>query len=347
MSSYLIIESDSLSIYKNLAIEEYLLEYVKEKNIKVLFLWQNKDCIVLGKHQNAYQECNIELLNQNQIDLARRITGGGAVFHDIGNLNFSIITSAQDYDRDKSMSLIQMALQSCGLITNLSGRNDILIDGKKISGNAYYKDAYIGLHHGTLLVDCNLDKMNALLNVDQDKMIRNGVKSIKSRVINLCDIEPRISVNMLKSAIKNMFLDIYTNELSRAVDITIADEDPMFQELYMKYKTKEWNYGLELPQLLLNRRAFSWGTVQIGYLIENHILTTIKIYTDYINSIFIKKMNAFLENQKIEDIMKYDFWEKNALVINEMDLVAQRDLFIFISELLLEEVRKEDTNGTI
>lgn len=342
MDSYLILESDSFSIYKNLAIEEYLLKYVKDRNVHILFLWKNKDCVVLGKHQNAFQECNIELIEKYHIDLARRITGGGTVFHDTGNLNFSIITSAQNYDKNKSMSLIQKALKSCNIKTDLSGRNDIMIQGKKISGNAYYKDSYIGLHHGTLLVNCNLAKMDELLNADIAKMARHGVKSVKSRVINLCDVKKGITVELLKDAIKENFSPVYTNDYTEYISIKDIEKEELYLRLYEKYISKEWNYEIETPKMLFKKKSFNWGTIEFGYIKENNILRRCKIYTDYINSIFIKGIISFLENKEMEDIRIYDLWDKNVTLNYETDAVARKDIFVFVNELLIEKKIEDD-----
>ena len=345
MGQYIILESDSTSIYKNLAIEEYLLNYIKNKNLTILFLWQNRDCVVIGKHQNAFQECNTDLLYIHKVDLARRITGGGAVFHDIGNLNFSIITSASDYNKDKSMLLIQEALQSCGFPTELSGRNDILIGDKKISGNAYFKDCSVGLHHGTLLVHCDLEKMDSLLNADMNKMARHGVRSVKSRVMNLNESNPEVTINTIKSAITDGFISFYGDDRSHSLHMADLYEDSIFLNFYEKYLSNEWNYGKELSPMRYHKCSFDWGTAEIGYLLENGVLTSAILYTDYINPVFINKFTTFLENKKIEDLKNNDFWDNNLVSNNEADLTVKNDLFIFLTKLLSLEMDAEGANG--
>ena len=174
-------------------------------------LWQNEPSVIVGRFQDIYSEINLEFINNNNIKLARRNSGGGAVYHDLGNLNYSfIIYNKKIYDFKYFAGFIIDALNKLGVTCELSGRNDILFNNKKFSGMAIYKHNNIILCHGTLLYDCDLNIMNKVLSVDnkilRDKLARHGVKSIKSRVINLKDYLINIKdINELKLKLQNNF----------------------------------------------------------------------------------------------------------------------------------------------
>ena len=142
--------------YKNLSIEKFLFDTVPEDTC-ILYLWQNKKTVVIGKNQNPWAECNCAVLSKDGGKIARRLSGGGAVFHDIGNLNFTFISSADNMDVQKNLKVIQRACGMAGIETEISGRNDILADGKKFSGNAFYNAKGKAYHHGTLLIKSNFD----------------------------------------------------------------------------------------------------------------------------------------------------------------------------------------------
>ena len=152
-----IIISEETEPYFNLALEEELLH--TEHTGTWLYLWQNKDTVVVGRNQNPYRECNIEYLHQNNICAVRRLSGGGAVFHDMGNLNYTFLSRDTEYDVQKQNSVIIEAIKRLGINAYCSGRNDILSYGKKFSGQAYYSENGYIYQHGTIMVDVNLEKM--------------------------------------------------------------------------------------------------------------------------------------------------------------------------------------------
>ena len=162
---------DKLKLYRgqsfdpffNLAVEEYLLQNTDE-GCCTLYLWQNQNTVVIGRNQNAFKECRTTLLEDEGGKLARRLSGGGAVFHDLGNLNFTFLVPTADYDLDKQLKVIELACEKLGVKVERSGRNDILADGRKFSGNAFYKNGPRAYHHGTLMVDVDREKMGRYLN---------------------------------------------------------------------------------------------------------------------------------------------------------------------------------------
>ena len=170
--------------FRNLAIEKNLT-FLTQEGQCILYLWQNHKTVVIGRNQNAWKECNVDALLADGGTLARRMSGGGAVFHDLGNLNFSFCVRKEDYDVDRQLEVIRQALHREGIEAVKSGRNDLLADGRKFSGNAFYKSGEFCCHHGTIMIDVNRDLIGRYLHVPERKLLSKGIASVQSRVINL------------------------------------------------------------------------------------------------------------------------------------------------------------------
>ena len=184
----------------NLAVEEYLLEQLSDDQI-ILYLWQNDNTVVIGRNQNPWQECKINDLEAEGGRLARRLSGGGAVFHDLGNLNYTLLFPKDRYNLDEQLTIVLNALSNLGIAAEFSGRNDIVYQGKKISGTAFYygpKGAYI---HGTILIDSNLNNLTSMLKVSAEKIKSKGIDSIRSRVMNLIEVKPQLTVSQVQDSI--------------------------------------------------------------------------------------------------------------------------------------------------
>ena len=179
--------SHTVNPHLNLAIEKILFDAVDDETV-ILYLWQNQNTVVIGKNQNAFSECRTELLRQEGGTLARRLSGGGAVFHDLGNLNFTFICSTDNLDVAKNMEVIRRACLLSGITAELSGRNDILASGKKFSGNAFYNSKGRSYHHGTLLINADMEKLDRYLTPPKAKLETKGIKSVRTRVINLSEL---------------------------------------------------------------------------------------------------------------------------------------------------------------
>ena len=173
------LETDSTDPYDNLALEEALLEEAAPGEC-ILYLWQNQNTVVIGRNQNCWKECAVEELEQSGGHLARRLSGGGAVYHDLGHLNFTFLASKEDYDLGKQMKVIQRAVKAFGLDAQKNGRNELTLDGKKFSGNAFYEAKGKCYHHGTILISADKEKAARFLNVDMQKLKSKGVESVRS-----------------------------------------------------------------------------------------------------------------------------------------------------------------------
>lgn len=270
-------ESNSFDPYLNLATEQYLMETVEE-DACILFLWQNQNTVVIGKNQNAWKECRTTLLEQEGGVLARRLSGGGAVFHDLGNLNFTFLLPQSEYDLDRQFSVISEAIAEFGLHTEYSGRNDMLAEGRKFSGNAFYKSGKQAYHHGTLLVNVDMEKLSRYLNPSKAKLQAKGVDSVRSRVVNLSELEPSITIPALKKAMVQGFEKVFGLPCHQLI---LSDTDMnAIEKLRIRNASWEWNFGQKLPFSIQFEERFSWGELQICLQIENGIVSAVKAFSD-------------------------------------------------------------------
>lgn len=277
--------------YYNLAVEQHLLETV-EDNCCILYLWQNKNTVVIGRNQNAWKECRTAELEADGVHLARRLSGGGAVFHDLGNLNFTFLVPTADYDLDKQLGVIIEACRVLGISAEKSGRNDILADGRKFSGNAFYEHENCSYHHGTLLINVDMSKMSKYLNPSIEKLNAKGVDSVRSRVVNLKELCPTLSIDEMKRQMTSAFERVYG---LRAEMISLGDMDAMtVEEIYHHNKSWEWNYGKNLLFTLEYSSRFNWGEIQLQIAVDCGIITDVAIYSDAMEWDFAKPLQKAL-----------------------------------------------------
>lgn len=302
-----VFESDSFDPYYNLAIEQFLLETVEEDTC-ILYLWQNANTVVIGRNQNAWKECRSALLEEEGGRLARRLSGGGAVFHDLGNLNFTFLMPQADYNLDKQMQVIQTAVESCGIPTERSGRNDILAEGQKFSGNAFYKNGRQAYHHGTLLVDVDKEKLGRYLSPSKKKLQSKGVASVRSRVVNLKELNPELTINKLKTALKTAFSGVYGAEADSILKSEL-DQNVILQ-LQQRNESWEWNYGREIPFTYEYEQRFEWGEVHIKVQVENGIIRQIKVYSDSMDWEVSSKLEENLIGSRFSEARLFDVFEK-------------------------------------
>ena len=286
--------------YLNLAIEEYIFENAKEETF---ILWQNNPCIVIGKNQNPYAEINIPLAKQRKIDVVRRITGGGAVYHDLGNLNYSFVspTHKNGIDFAYFTAPIIKALKSIGVECTLSGRNDLVLsDGRKISGNAQFSRGGRVLHHGTLLYNSNLDVLDELLSVDPEKLQSKAVRSARARVSNIAEqLSSPMHISDFILSIKRSVTEDYLSS-----EETAPSNADIFA-LRARNASSEWIYNdkdyLSVYSVIRKRR-FDFGSVECHVLLKGNLISEIKIIGDFFEKSSVNQLEAALRGMNVEEL---------------------------------------------
>lgn len=287
--------SKSTNAYENLAVEEYLFDNLRQ-GFFVFYLWQNKNTVVIGRNQNAYLECKVESLLDNGGKLARRMSGGGAVYHDLGNLNFTFIFNKDDYDLLKNFSAIILALKKFNINAVISGRNDMTVDNKKISGNAFLNVNNKVCHHGTLLVDADIKNMTKFLKVDKQKLLKNGVHSVKGRVSNLNEFNSYITVEKLKVELLSA-----VNEVFKPTEIINANIENV-EGLKQKFSSQTHIFGANASFLAKASERYDWGKVDIDYTVKSGRISNIDICTDSLEVESISAIKQQLVNCKIDEM---------------------------------------------
>lgn len=227
---YKYICSENTSPYYNLALERSLFDFVDEDTV-ILYLWQNSHNIVIGKNQNAYAECKVDEFIGAGGTLARRPSGGGAVYHDLGNLNFSIICKESIAKEHTYQRIVKEALRFFGIVSEFNGRNDLTVDDKKFSGNAFYIKDDVLCQHGTILINSDFKELSKYLTPDISKLERNHVKSVESRVVNLSEIADKITVESMKEAMI---------KATNAVRLGKAPTESKVEEYKKIFENDEW-----------------------------------------------------------------------------------------------------------
>ena len=283
-------ETGSTDPYYNLAFEEYIFDHYTEGDD--LILWQNDNTVVIGKNQITAQQVNAPFIEAHGVNVVRRMTGGGAVYHDLGNLNYSFITDDEEDDISSTLEVLARpiveALRGLGLSAEVSGRNDILIDGKKVSGTAQRASHGRILHHGTLLFDANKEMVAGALKVDQEKFRGKGIKSVKSRIGNIRDSLAALT----ESGAEDVPVDItsfwaYLKEAllgENAEPIRLSDDAlAAINELAgTKYRTYEWNYGRSPRFELTSRRYLPGGLLEVLANVRHDRIEAIKFHGDFL-----------------------------------------------------------------
>lgn len=265
--------------YRNLAIEKHLFDTVDGETL-ILYLWQNQNTVVIGKNQNAFSECRTELLREEGGHLARRLSGGGAVFHDLGNLNFTFICSTEDLDINKHMEVIREACRLAGIETELSGRNDILAGGRKFSGNAFYNSKGHSYHHGTLLISADTEKMTRYLTPPKAKLEAKGVKSVRARVVNLSELAPSLTCESMKGYLLSAFGSVYGITPQPHIDI----EEEKTATLAEFFGSWDYLYGSPLPFNVSCQARLSFGSVELQMQVSDGLIQSVRVYTDALDT---------------------------------------------------------------
>lgn len=268
----------------NLALEETLFEKAVQLRTGFLMLWSNSPVVVVGRYQNAAEEVNLTYLRTHGIRVMRRMSGGGAVYHDAGNLNYTIVTPAAGMLDVRSFGEPLVAfLRSMNVDAQLSGRNDVTVGGRKISGVAQYSREGVALHHGTILFDSDLDAVELALNVNAEKFQSKGFKSVRSRVTNLRPfLNAGFSIETFRQSFAVSLCEYYG---ARAVRRPNAEEESRAHALTaQKYRTDEWTWGKSPQFTLKTSRRFAAGTVQLGLAVSGGRVTQARVWGDFFSA---------------------------------------------------------------
>ncbi len=254
----------------------------------ILYLWQNENTVVIGRNQNPWKECKVKELEDSGGKLVRRLSGGGAVYHDMGNLNFTFLVTKDNYNVDRQLEVIIKAVNNIGIPALKSGRNDITVEGRKFSGNAFYASGDKCYHHGTILVDVDMPSLSKYLNVSKAKLKSKGVDSVKSRVANLNEYVSDLTIDRLKDELINAFGGVYGSRPVQIDDKQLAWDKLLEGE--KKFSSWEWKYGRKIEFSDSLERRFSWGDIELQLVVEGGIIKNCRSYSDALDTELIEKI---------------------------------------------------------
>lgn len=302
-------ETDSHEPAFNLALEEYLFCCVAENRAQellphgaqngIFILWQNGPSVIVGRHQNTPVEVRKTFLDRAGIPVVRRLTGGGAVYHDLGNINYTFIKpdSGARVDFLPFMRPVAEALQQCGIAAKFNSRNDLAVHGRKISGSAQLRRFGVVLHHGTLLYDVDMETMVRALSPDPAKMSLKGLDSVRSRVANLKELlAPEITIAVLKEAVRTAC----KAEKRPVPESVVAGAEALAKT---RYRTWEWNWGTSPAFSVTRKERFDWGSLECGFRVERGIIAESSFKGDFFGN----------GGEELEAFLKGIPWRRDAL----------------------------------
>ena len=283
----------------NMAFDAFALEGLDVRE-PLFYLWQNAPAVIIGLNQSPYAEVNLPYLEEKGILLARRVTGGGAVYHDLGNLNYSIVGPIQDMEQ--AFEIMPAALCRLGVPAERSGRNDILVDGRKCSGYAKRLSRDRMMIHGTLMWDVDLDVLTEALKVPGSKVSAKGIASVRSRVANLKDYLPQYpTLKAFQAALQDLLADGDSE-----YPLTPEQRAAVNRGALGKFSTWEWNFGHSPETTHQGRKKFACGTVEVLYSIKNGILTEVAFQGDFLGNRPAEELAATLKGKRPEELAALD-----------------------------------------
>ena len=328
-----ILKSAVTNPWFNLATEDWIFQAL-DANSHTLFLWRNSETVVIGRSQNPWVECKIDKMEADEVFLARRQSGGGAVFHDLGNTNFTFLSPKDSYDQEANFTIIINALKKLGIDAELSGRNDMQVGDKKISGNAFKHAADRSFHHGTLLVNANMQKLGDYLNPHPLKLKAKGIKSVRARVANLVEFNKDINHETLSDAIIEAFCEYYgeTAPVEELDEASLAKQ-PTLNKYYEQMADWNWRFG-KTPEFSHHiETRFDWGIIDMHLDVKQAVITDVVIFSDALNVELIDLLQQTLAGVKYnKNDIKARF---NELIQGYPELTAQID---DVSKWLISEM---------
>lgn len=323
--SHKIIITSSTNPHLNLAKELSLL-YMPKSDENILYLWRNAPTVVIGKHQNPYKECNLEFMKKEHITLARRPTGGGAVYQDLGNTCWTFLSPK--FTPQHNTGVIVSALKQLGIDSYGTGRNDVEVDGKKISGAAFRKAEHRSIHHGTMLFNVNMANLSKVLTVDQSKLQAKGVDSVRSRVMNLVEIKPDINHEMFCDAMIKEYQKILGNceIIHSSAEDFLQNED--VKKRYELLSSHKWLFGQCSSAKVSFSKRFDFGLFDVTVIINNGEIQDIKVNSDcLVNEItedFQIKLLKCIKSKSVEPLSEYG--QLNKEMVETLFKWAQKEL---------------------
>lgn len=297
------IRNENLNPYFNLALEEYVLKNFEED---FFLIWRNPNAIIVGRHQNTYSEINIDYVEKHSLPVVRRLSGGGSVYHDLGNLNFTFIMTNDKAQpptfKDFTKPILEV-LQNLSVDARFSGRNDLTIDGRKFSGNAQYHYKNRTLHHGTILFSSNMSDLSGALKNKAGKFKDKSVKSVQSRVTNIMDhLQEPLTIEAFQDRIMDHIMTRYGKD--HLYVLTEKDIQAVNQLVEEKYATWDWNFGKSPKYDFVSEKKFPGGLVEIHMNVSQGKIKDLKLFGDF----FAKK-----DIQPITDALRGSEHQREAL----------------------------------
>ena len=302
----IVIRTGNTNPYENLAAEEFLTFNAEEDEV-ILYLWQNAHTVVIGRNQNPWRECSVEQIKKDGIYLARRMSGGGAVYHDLGNLNFTFVARDGNFDIEKQTDVILLACRLLGIRAQRTGRNDLVVAGKKFSGHAYFSSQGYNYHHGTIMMNVVSEDLSKYLRVSAAKLKSKGVESVRSRVTNLSEYLTDMSNAEMIAKMEASMVRAFEIEYGGTVEERDLPEIP--QELIDKYSSESWRLGTKIPFEKEIEHRFDWGEVDIQMSMRGEFIKECKIYSDALET------EVFLTVEQLVNGCKYDSSEILGLML--------------------------------
>ncbi len=308
----ILVEADGLNPYVNQAVEATLLTMAAD-DTEILYLWRNDKTVVIGKNQNAYTECKVPVIEADGGFIARRISGGGAVYHDKGNLNFTFLSSRKNYSTSKNFEIFIRAIKALGLNATIDGRNDVTIDGRKFSGNAFYRGNTC-FHHGTVMISADRNKLADYLNVPKVKLTAKGVQSVASRVVNLSELDSSITAEKVADTLGREFFGYYGGTAERLCPQDL--DQKAFEKNIAFFSDEKWRMGDDIRYDASVVARFDWGTADIRFKMRGSVIEKARIYTD--------SLDPSVAEQKEKLLAGVDIYKGKVGVNDIIDLIKEQ-----------------------